>query len=32
LYCFFWPLCCLFFFDVRILIISGIFKLFLHLR
>jgi hypothetical protein len=30
-YFFFWPLCCLFFFDIRILItplVSGIFKLF----
>ena len=31
LYFFFWPLCCLFFFDIRILITSfGIFKLFLN--
>ena len=31
LYFFFWPLCCLFFFDIRILIAPfGIFKLFLQ--
>ena len=32
LYFFFWPLCCLFLFDIRILLPFGIFKLFLKGR